>query len=159
MVLSTHIVAGGAVAVIFPSHPITAFFVGFSLHYVMDTIPHWDYEVDSIFKKKIDRPLITDMVHICADVLIGLLIVIIIWIPNNIEQLKVLALAIAGSLLPDLLQLLYKRFPLRPMKFIQKIHDFFHGEYRLRNRYFSGVILQTIIVICMILLTKYLIGL
>jgi hypothetical protein len=43
MILSTHAIVGGAIASLFPSHPILIAAAGFTSHLVIDAIPHWDY--------------------------------------------------------------------------------------------------------------------
>ena len=47
MILSTHAIVGAAIASFLPSHPTTAFVLGFGSHFVLDAIPHWDYPIKS----------------------------------------------------------------------------------------------------------------
>lgn len=51
MILSTHAVVGGAIGSLFPSHPILVALLGFTSHFVIDAIPHWDYPLKSISVK------------------------------------------------------------------------------------------------------------
>jgi hypothetical protein len=39
MILSTHAIVGAAIASFLPSHPTTAFVLGFGSHFVLDAIP------------------------------------------------------------------------------------------------------------------------
>jgi len=39
MILSTHAIVGAAIASFLPSHPTTAFVLGFASHFVLDAIP------------------------------------------------------------------------------------------------------------------------
>jgi hypothetical protein len=39
MILTTHAVVGAALASFVPSHPVTAFAMGFASHFVLDAIP------------------------------------------------------------------------------------------------------------------------
>jgi hypothetical protein len=43
MILSTHAIVGGAIASLFPSHPLLVVAAGFVSHFAIDAIPHWDY--------------------------------------------------------------------------------------------------------------------
>src|SRR5260370_42631939 len=47
MILSTPAIVGAAIASFLPSHPTTAFVLGFASHFVLDAIPHWDYPIRS----------------------------------------------------------------------------------------------------------------
>jgi hypothetical protein len=47
MILTTHAVVGAALASFVPSHPATAFVLGFASHFVLDAIPHVDYPIKS----------------------------------------------------------------------------------------------------------------
>jgi hypothetical protein len=46
--LSTHAIVGGAIASLISSHPLLAAVAGFTSHFVIDAIPHWDYRLRSI---------------------------------------------------------------------------------------------------------------
>jgi hypothetical protein len=48
MILSTHAIVGGALASLFPSHPVVIIAAGFASHFAIDAIPHWDYKLRSI---------------------------------------------------------------------------------------------------------------
>lgn len=80
MILSTHAIVGAAIASFLPSHPTTAFVLGFASHFVLDAIPHWDYPIRSAaVDPKIgapmtfDRALLRDAVVIGSDGLVGIL--------------------------------------------------------------------------------------
>lgn len=178
MTLATHAVVGGAVASLFPSHPITAFVAGFLSHFVLDAIPHWDYKILSTYASanlarsanaaepgvsgriKADKSFIFDLFHFGTDALLGILVTLIIWHPVTVMQWEIILLGMAGGVLPDFLQFVYMRFPHQPMILIQKFHDFMHAEYELdSNKPFFGISLQVIVMACVILLVKYLVQL
>jgi hypothetical protein len=159
MTLATHAVVGGAVASLFPSHPIIAFVVGFLSHFVLDAIPHWDYKLLSAYinPNKVDKNFGLDLLHVGTDMILGILITLLIWHPISVSQLEILFLGIFGGVLPDFLQFVYLRFPHQPMILIQKFHDFMHAKHELANRPLIGIFLQIILMICVVLLVKYLI--
>jgi hypothetical protein len=51
MILSTHAVVGGAIASLFPSHPVLVAVAAFASHFAIDAIPHWDYPLRAITLK------------------------------------------------------------------------------------------------------------
>jgi hypothetical protein len=168
MTLATHAVVGGAVASLFPSHPLAAFFAGFFSHFVLDAIPHWDYKILSAYinpfesgvstKTKVDRYFVSDLFRTGTDLLIGISIVLIVWQPATFAQLGILALGAVGGILPDFLQFVYARFRHQPMILIQKFHDFMHAKYEIDNsKLFVGISLQLIFMACVVVLIKYLV--
>src|SRR3990167_1259005 len=61
MILATHAIAGAALVVAIPERPILAFAAGVASHFLLDTIPHWDYELRSSQKDE-NNPLNNDIV-------------------------------------------------------------------------------------------------
>ncbi|MDH2406583.1 hypothetical protein QCM77_43035 [Bradyrhizobium sp. SSUT18] len=51
MILSTHAVVGGAIASLFPSHPVLVAVAAFASHFAIDAIPHWDYPLRAMMLK------------------------------------------------------------------------------------------------------------
>jgi hypothetical protein len=140
MTLATHAVVGGAVASLFPSHPLIAFFAGFFSHFILDAIPHWDYKILSAYadkkiaklseKTKIDKYFVLDLLRTGTDALLGVSVTLLVWHPATIAEWEILALGMIGGMLPDFLQFVYARFPHQPMILIQKFHDFMQTAYR-----------------------------
>jgi len=60
MVLATHAITGGAVATLTPGNPALGFLLGLLSHFLLDSIPHWDYRLASK-KEDEDNPLETSM--------------------------------------------------------------------------------------------------
>lgn len=165
MTLGTHAVVGGAVAAIFPSHPIIAFVAGFASHFILDAIPHWDYKLlskysnpDSI-KTGMDFYFLLDLLRVGSDAFIGFILLFIFWNTDLITLWQVVLLGAIGGMLPDFLQFVYMRFPHQPMIAVQKFHNFMHAEYRLDKRPLIGVTTQIIVMIAVTVFAKYLIGL
>src|SRR5436305_15069783 len=84
MILSTHAVVGGAIASLFPSHPVLVAVAAFASHFAIDAIPHWDYPLRAIRSKPgannrrllADQRLFLDLALIGCDACAGLLIAI-----------------------------------------------------------------------------------
>ena len=179
MTLATHAVVGASLAELFPSHPVTAFVVGFLSHFILDAVPHWDYKILSSYANpdtamdankgeskalsseslKPDRLFKLDVIRIGADASLGAALVLMLWQPHSLWQLFVLVLGAFGGVLPDLLQFVYMRFPHEPMVAIQSFHNFMHAKSDLKNKPFIGIASQIAVVIVAFVLTKYLISL
>jgi hypothetical protein len=75
MILSTHAIVGGAIAGLFPSHPVLVAAAAFASHFAIDAIPHWDYPLHAISVRpaagsralKLDRRLWGDLSVIALD--------------------------------------------------------------------------------------------
>ena len=52
MILASHAIIGAAVGRLFPLSPFYGFLAGLLSHYAMDAIPHWEYTLPSISKRK-----------------------------------------------------------------------------------------------------------
>jgi hypothetical protein len=136
MILSTHAVVGAAIASLMPSHPIAAFAAGFASHFVIDSIPHWDYPLKSISTGlsarndgRINPARVRDLVVIGFDALVGLVLAIGIF-GTEASLVAVLAGAI-GGMLPDPLQFVYTLYPREPLATFQRFHGWMHSKRKL----------------------------
>jgi hypothetical protein len=116
MILSTHAIVGGAVAM-FPSHPVLVALAGFASHFAIDAIPHWDYPLRSIAvgrnvdngRLKIDGRLLRDLTLIGADACVGLVIALVLFATP--KTMWVVTLGAAAGMLPDPLQFVHSLYP------------------------------------------------
>jgi hypothetical protein len=136
MILSTHAIVGGALASLFPSHPVVAFAAGFASHFVIDAIPHWDYPLQAISvapghrnKLKFDRPLLQDLVLIGFDGFAGLVLAVGLF-ATSATVLTIVVGALA-AMLPDPLRFVHSLFPREPLKSLQRFHRWIHTKRRL----------------------------
>jgi hypothetical protein len=136
MILSTHAVVGGAIASLFPSHPVLVVVAGFASHYAIDAIPHWDYPLRSIsFKpggnqlRKIDWPLCRDLGLIALDACAGLLLAFVLFATP--ATIAVIALGAVAAMLPDPLQIAHTLYPHEPLKSLQRFHVWIHAKQKL----------------------------
>ncbi len=131
MILVTHSIVGGALSVVQKSVP-AAFFVGLLSHYLMDMIPHYDYEagVDGSGDPKKLKPF---LIKIAFDGLLGVLVPLMLFYPDNWFEFFKLFAGIAGGVLPDFLQGVRLAMPNKILGVHQKVHDFFHSNIRLRE--------------------------
>lgn len=137
MILCTHAVIGGAIASLFPSHPVLVAVAGFASHFVIDAIPHWDYPLQAISVKpgadnrrlRIDRSLLLDLALIGFDACAGLAIAI--WLFATSTTVGVVALGALAAILPDPLQFAHSLFPHEPLSSLQRFHGWIHSKRKL----------------------------
>lgn len=144
MILTTHIVAGAAVAKPFieAGHPVVGIVAAIGSHFVIDMIPHWDYELASIEKNEDNRmddkianksKISSDLLKICSDVTFGFLLVYFssFFILKSSIFILLVSAGLAAAF-PDFLQAVYwfyRKFPIIQLK---KFHHWVHSERRLK---------------------------
>lgn len=158
MTLGTHAIVGGSLAVLASADPVATFCLGFLSHFVLDSIPHYDYPLLSLYQNvddKLDvgmnfgRLFLLDILRIGADFGIGLLVLFMFYGDRPSFPYIILAGAF-GAVLPDGLQFAYfklKKAPLRaPLRLLQRFHLFIHAESNLNNRPVFGIFCQVLVV-------------
>lgn len=165
MILTTHMVVGGALARAFSFNPPISFAIGLASHYVFDLIPHWEYKLNSIiFKNKsvknnlfFTKGHLSDFLKIGIDLLIG---VFFVWLffasAVRPEEFLAVWLGALGGVLPDIGQFFYLKFNNRLWHLTQKIHDFFHSGNKLfDNKRIWGLTLQLVIIFIFLLVGNW----
>lgn len=163
MVLSTHAVVGAGVALMMPQHPVLGFLAGFMSHFVLDSLPHWDYPLFSVMSDE-EKPMDTDMnvfskmflldlLKIFLDMMIGAVAIYLLFGNKHIPL--VLFAGAAGGILPDVLQFAYFKFRKWPLTVLQRFHNWAHTENKLNHRHILGPTLQLIFVIVFLVCLNY----
>jgi hypothetical protein len=136
MILTTHAVVGAALASFLPSHPATAFAVGFASHFVLDAIPHVDYPIksrsaDPKFGASMvfDRALLQDAVTIGSDGLLGIIFSLVLF--SSSANFWAVLMGAIGAMLPDPLQFAYTRLPYGPLRILQRFHLWAHSKKKM----------------------------
>lgn len=166
-------IVGATLAQVSHANPVLAFAIGFLSHYILDSIPHWDYPLRSSSKSRTINPLdgeiiigkgfLIDLIKIGFDFLIGLSFVMLFFVPGGfflflhpLELIKSPILwAAFGSILPDIFQFVYYKMKSEPFTTLQKIHGFFHTNTRFKNRNIVGPLLQIIFITAVILSAQF----
>ncbi len=156
MILTTHAVAGAAVAVTLRSNPWLGLALAVLSHFALDAIPHWHYPVKRLKRKlangnsrvpKLNKGVIKDLLAIHADFALGIGISALAGLqfaPGDL--LLVLAGAVLGTI-PDFFQLLYFLFPVFPFTQIQKFHLWMHSKTRLDDQPLWGIASQLLAIV------------
>jgi hypothetical protein len=152
MILSVHAIFGAAVASLVPTHPVTAFFLGFASHLALDAIPHKDYKLisveygpdkkiqlaDTIFKK---FRLMRDILLVSFDAIMGFCLAFLFFF--NPDYPLIFFLGAVGSLIPDFLTFLYLIIKHRELDTFFKLHvSIIHSKMVLKLNQLTGVLVQ-----------------
>jgi len=150
MILSVHATFGAAVASLVPSHPVLGFVLGFSSHFVLDAIPHKDYELISLETgpdknlKTIDLiqkkfSLIRDILLVSFDAVIGFILAFMFFF--NPVYPAIFFIGAFAALIPDGLTFIYLIFKHKTLSHFFDFHtDLIHYEIHINQA--LGVILQ-----------------
>lgn len=152
MILTPHAIVGAALTNMFPNEPILGFSLAFISHYVLDFLPHIDYDVKHFLHKEpktiksifIDAKARFHFLLIVLDFSIALILCVMFFVRNE-KSLFLTALGILGGLLPDFFQFLYHKNKKQPWVFLQKIHDKIHHLLDYKKNGFLGLLLELVI--------------
>jgi len=165
MTLTAHAIVGASIASIMPSHPVLGFVAGFTSHFLLDAIPHWDYSLASSKKDEknpmnndiiINLYFIFDLFKMGFDVAIGVTIAMLLFGISNYHLQWTPIWGMIGALVPDVLQLVYFKWRHEPLISLQRFHTWIHGEKDLNDRPILGISLQVSIIIFFVAVSKFL---
>lgn len=158
MILSTHGIVGGAMAIAAGANPVAAIAIGWTSHYFMDLIPHWDYHLHSAqadFDNSLNNNFVLgedshkDIIKLSLDVFFAFFLPILFFADfHNWISLLIISAGAFGGLLPDFFQVVYMKLRFEPFKTLQRIHFAFHStNQELKKQSFLGFSLQLLIII------------
>jgi len=151
MILTTHIL-GAAVLTkpLWGLHPALLFVGALASHYLLDIIPHRDYELNAIIREGQGKTakflgvrhnrLFGDMLKIAIDGAVGTSVLFFIIRPEiSIAALVPFGAIVLGAVLPDMFQPVFWFFPKGLMPFIHRFHKWVHTAYEPRPSIGFGV--------------------
>jgi len=155
MTETAHAIVAGAIAAKF-NDPIIAPTLAFTSHFVMDTIPHWDFGTDWRERTKQKTALLA-----LIDTGIGFLLAYILY--RSKVSLPLLLLTVSFSMLPDWINALWYMFfasqtKTKPKqdatlseKGVFKVYQFLHF-FHARSSPFIGIVTTLVTVLFFVLL-------
>lgn len=164
MTLSTHAVAGASIALAFRNNPAAALIAAFFSHFILDAIPHWHYEIlsrkkdiSSPFNERIDFDInfLNDLVRTGIDFGIGLFVSLAVSQNFFPGYFWLAAFGAFAGVLPDILQIIYFRFPNSPLFYHQWLHEKVHTRAPLGGENIIGVLQQIILAAIIFLILIY----
>lgn len=164
MTWATHTIIGSGVAALLPHHPAAAFGAVIASHFLLDTIPHWDYKLRSLHIDKenplnsdikIGRDFIVDLAHIFADTLIGILgAALVLHYILHQPLFPALIIGAAGGILPDALQFAYMKIRREPLTSLQVFHTWVQKGRHLLIHPVLGILLQATVIVIAVLIIR-----
>jgi hypothetical protein len=155
MILTTHAITGATLATLVPSNPVLGFVIGFGSHFILDSIPHWDYSLQNSKKDKnkplnndliINRDSLRDLMKIALDGISGLVLSFILLGIFRHQSILAISCGAIGGMAPDALQFVYFKWRHEPLISLQKFHIWMHSKYSLKKRPVLGMSSQLAIV-------------
>jgi len=163
MTLTAHAIVGAGVAALIPAHPVLGVCAAFASHFLVDAIPHYDYQIRSESVRpqigapmKFDRALLHDFLAIGSDCLLGLMLAVFFF-GTAATWLLILIAAFAGQF-PDALQFAYSRWKHQPLVSLQKFHHSVHTKRRLREHPMLGITSQIFFIAAVVVAVQALIA-
>ena len=92
MILTTHSIVGSALAKVATANPVLAFAIGMSSHYILDSLPHWEYHLGSATHDPnnrlnddmvIGKNFVFDLIKIGFDFSLGLALSLLFFYDSN----------------------------------------------------------------------------
>jgi hypothetical protein len=163
MTLTTHAIAGAALATLVPNYPALGFVIGFGSHYFLDAIPHWSYPVASLEKDKenslntrmvISKNSYKDLLIISLDGICGLFFSFVILSGFYRHDLSIILSGALGGMLPDLLQFCYWLWKPKFLKPFQQLHAWAHTSLRIDDKPVIGILSQILIIFLFVFIFK-----
>jgi hypothetical protein len=169
MTQATHAIIGAAAASLFPEQPGLAFAAGFASHFIIDAIPHWDYDrqwlhsINYSYDKmhtsvRLGKDAWHDVGIVGIDAFIGFLLTC--WLAWYLDVPLGIALIGAGAgLFPDFLHFIF--FAFRKYEWVDRVLEpleRFHAwvgwrEYKYMHPA-QGIALQLALVVVVVGLLK-----
>ncbi len=164
MTLTTHAITGATFATLVPNYPILGFILGFSSHFILDAIPHWDYSIVSMKRDEknplnndilINQDFYRDLIKIGIDGVLGLLLSFVLLGIFYQRSLFIVFLGAVAGMLPDALQFVYFKWKHEPLISLQKFHTLYiHSKIRLSKKPILGISLQILLILIIVIFLK-----
>ncbi|MFA6254372.1 MAG: hypothetical protein WC640_03975 [Candidatus Paceibacterota bacterium] len=137
MILTPHAVVGAALASGFGFSPGIALVAGFASHFVLDSLPHWDYKLLSHHKDKINpinddiiinRKFLVDLVKLGLDFVAGISLAWLFFANHGLASNWAIMAGALGGVLPDFLQFVYIKTRIKSLGWVRRWHIYVHGS-------------------------------
>jgi hypothetical protein len=123
MTISTHMAIGATIGLVL-QNPLLAFIAGFTSHFIVDIIPHGDSKMAE--RLKVHKQKLIPYTYGVLDYMIAYYVLLAFLNLKTINNMPAFTLAIAGSLLPDLLVVVYEASKGKLFRKFYNFHFYFH---------------------------------
>ena len=155
---------GASIACTMPEYAVIGFVAAFASHFVLDTIPHWDYD---LYSQKsdgvdlmnddvtIDKSFFKDLFRIGIDALLGISLSALFAVIWNPPLLPFAIIGAVAAILPDALQFAYWKWRHQPLISLQRFHIWIHSKTYLKRKPFLGILPQLAIIILAVIIFRF----
>lgn len=152
MIITPHAIVGATVSNIFQGDLVVAFILAFLSHYILDMMPHTDYDINGFMDNETktvrsifsDLKAATHLIFIFIDFIVATILCILFFVRNE-STLYITLIGVFGALLPDFFQFMFYKFKNQPWIFFQKIHDKTHHIIKFKHNNLWGIIFQILV--------------
>jgi len=128
MILLPHLLVGAAIGA--KVHNFAAVFIlNIVLHFVADTLPHWEYFSGEITDIKLKKQWLTFLSRVALDFGLGLIVIFYFFWQS--PAWPYVAVGALSAVLPDFLVFVYRLFP--KTEILKKYYNFHHRVHREKN--------------------------
>ncbi len=158
MTTTVHVAVGTAIGAQMGS-PILGFFIGLIAHLLVDIIPHGDTKLSENYRHKTDKKAKVKAkkigyLYVILDIIIAFYLLLTVLNVVEINHMAAFTATIAGSVLPDLLVVLYDITKSKYLKWFFDLHFFFHDKILAKHigdmKLWQGITYQSILVIILL---------
>jgi hypothetical protein len=125
MFITTHALIGALIAEQMPNHPVLAFVLAIAAHFLADAIPHGD---SKLYRGYASHERVRRAVaYVMIDCLVAMFFVLGLFNSKFIDHRFAISCGVVGGVLPDFLVGLFEIFRLRQLRWIHRVHFYFHN--------------------------------
>jgi len=121
MILLVHMLFGAAIAS-YIKNPFLAVSLAFLSHYLLDFIPHTEYNIENIKKRQWNKSL-PDVLKLAFDFFSGIMLILLLSNPSAGSGQAIIFIAAFFAILPDGLTVLGYFFQIRYLELHKKFHQ------------------------------------
>ncbi|MEK7073468.1 MAG: hypothetical protein AAB974_03470 [Patescibacteria group bacterium] len=147
MFLATHATVGALIGRAAPD-PVSAFFLAFASHFLLDIVPHGDADLYKDYKR--GNKVKVALGYTMIDAIITAYVVVAIAQARLFDSGLNVAAGVVGGLLPDLLVGIFEVTKTRWLAKFHTVHFFFHNMFVNKYRdvtFMTGVAYQLVLLI------------
>ena len=127
MFITTHALIGALVAQALPHHPILSFTCGVASHLLTDIIPRGDSNLYKDYVARSKKKVRKALAYVMFDGVAAIYTILFLLNIGSAPDRLTLSLGIAGGVLPDLLVGIYEVTRVPGLRWVHRVHFFFHN--------------------------------
>jgi hypothetical protein len=132
MTMTTHVAIGAAIGT-FIDEPVLGFSLGLVSHFLVDIIPHGDSKMAERYADGNKKEKALAYFYGVLDYFAAIYLLLTLFNIGTFSSKTAFTAAIAGSILPDLIVVIYEGAKINALTWFHKMHFFFHDAISKRT--------------------------